>query len=781
MVKQRKNSGFTLAEMLIVVALIAILMGVAFIAVQTHQRSMTQLEYDTIAKEIFIAAQNHLTGAESLGLVKATNPKGIVGTSTEDEKYDSAEAEDKIYYLVVNGGSSAEASDMLSLMLPFGAIDPTIYYNGSYIIRYQPSSARVLDVFYSDPAKTTALTIRGVSLSGEDYATLMDSYRDLLNQNPAVNHKSDRQRYKGQYVVGWYGGEDANPPRGKELKEPELVIHNEEKLWLEVTDPNTDEHSIKLIITGSTSGAKKAIDLSDPAESDSDRVESDTSPYKVILDDITTAGLHFAELKANNKVSFVPGENLIIEAVAYNNKALTNIAYSGKKTTNSLFAELTDDDPDNYQFDTAVINNIRHLENLDALVSNFAVTANAAENGLETFSIAKAKQTSDMIWKDSDAQTNDFVSRIKTLNSVTDEPSIWLLDGESAATTAGKYYPVSPDYALTYDGQGNSVLNLDINFSGPAGMFGMLDKDALESGTFEIKNVIVRNTGTDGADKDFEIKSTGGSAGGLVGSMTGGTVTNCGAAVYVNGAAAGGLIGSAEGVTVTGSYSGGHTKDGKYLDIVTEATAARVNVIATGNAGGLIGSMTGGSAIDCYSTCSVKGGKAGGFAGSASGDISNSYCTGLVLGTGEVKDSSAVKAFVGSVNSDNAVAVSDCWYYSSINDNYYATLNADNKDGMKELGDSLAIPFDKDRLNADDTITTAFQAYQAFLGDEFKPDKAEPYDEYLTNHYQRTGETGKTDYPLKTIKQLDSLAPDFLAVHYGDWPAPEILVVNPRT
>ena len=302
-------------------------------------------------------------------------------------------------------------------------------------------------------------------------------------------------------------------------------------------------------------------------------MESGTSPYKVILDDITTAGLHFAELKADQG-NFIPGENLIIEAVAYNNKALTNISYSGKKTTNSLFAELTDDDPDNYQFDTAVINNIRHLENLDALVSNFAVTGNAAEDGLETFSIAKAKQISDMIWKDSDAQTNDFVSRIKTLNSVTDEPSIWLLDGESAATTAGKYYPVSPDYALTYDGQGNSVLNLDINFSGPAGMFGMLDKDALESGTFEIKNVIVRNTGTDGADKDLEIKSTGGSAGGLVGSMTGGEVTNCAAAVYVNGTtAAGGLIGSAEGVTVTGSYSGGHTKDGKYLDIVTEGAA----------------------------------------------------------------------------------------------------------------------------------------------------------------------------------------------------------------
>ncbi len=774
MVKKRKHGGFTLAEMLIVVAILIILFAVAFIMVQNHQRSMTQLEYDTIAKEIFIAAQNHLTGAESLGLVKATNPKGIVGNSTEDEKNDSAEAEDKIYYLVVNGGSSAEASDMLSLMLPFGAIDPTIYYNGSYIIRYQPSSARVLDVFYSDPAKTTALTIRGVSLGQGDYATLMGSYRDLLNQNPAVNHKSDRQRFKGQYVVGWYGGEDANPPRGKELKEPELVIHNEEKLWLEVTDPNTEEHSIKLIITGSTSGAKKAIDLSDPAESDKDRVESGTSPYKVILDDITTAGLHFAELKADQG-NFVPGENLIIEAVAYNNKALTNIAYSGKKTTNSLFAELraaADDDTG----DTAVIGNIRHLENLDARVSNFAVAGNAAGDGLETFSVKEAKQISDMNWKDNDAQTNDFVSGIKTLNNSSDEPSIWLWDGESAATTAGKYYPVSPDYAINYDGQGHSVMNLDIDHDGNAGMFGTLD-----GSNKKIENVIVRNSIED--DSALEIKG-GGSAGGLVGSMTGGEVTNCAAAVYVNGTtAAGGLIGYADGVEVKDSYAGGHTKHDpiNHTDhsgyLTGTSGEARVNVIATGDsgsAGGLIGSMTvdsggKGSATNCYSTCSVMGATAGGFAGTAGGEITNCYCTGLVLGTG---DDPAFKAFVGS----GGATGTGNWYYSIINDNYYAALNADNKDGMKELGDSLAIPFDKDRLNADDTITTAFQAYQTFLGDEFKPDEAKPYDGFLTNHYKGNEQT---DYPLKTIQQLDSSAPDYLAVHCGDWPAPEVLVVNP--
>jgi len=65
--KNRKVRGFTMAEMLIVVAIIMVLSGVAFIAVASHQRSMAQLERDTVAKEIFVAAQNHLTMAESQG------------------------------------------------------------------------------------------------------------------------------------------------------------------------------------------------------------------------------------------------------------------------------------------------------------------------------------------------------------------------------------------------------------------------------------------------------------------------------------------------------------------------------------------------------------------------------------------------------------------------------------------------------------------------------------------------------------------------------------------
>ena len=65
MIRRRRNDkGFTMAEMLMAVAIILILAGVAFIGVARYLRSMALLERDGIAKEIFIAAQNHLTAAK---------------------------------------------------------------------------------------------------------------------------------------------------------------------------------------------------------------------------------------------------------------------------------------------------------------------------------------------------------------------------------------------------------------------------------------------------------------------------------------------------------------------------------------------------------------------------------------------------------------------------------------------------------------------------------------------------------------------------------------------
>ena len=54
---------------------------------------------------------------------------------------------------------------------------------------------------------------------------------------------------------------------------------------------------------------------------------------------------------------------------------------------------------------------------------------------------------------------------------------------------------------------------------------------------------------------------------------------------------------------------------------------------------------------------------------------------------------------------------------------------------------------------------------------------AVPYDQILANRYKKGSDTV---YPFKTVSQLNAPGANtaFVARHYGDWPAPETLVVN---
>ena len=59
--KQKRRAAFTLAEFLTVIAIVGILASLSFVAVIRYQRKLRRLEMDQTAKEIFLAAQNHLT------------------------------------------------------------------------------------------------------------------------------------------------------------------------------------------------------------------------------------------------------------------------------------------------------------------------------------------------------------------------------------------------------------------------------------------------------------------------------------------------------------------------------------------------------------------------------------------------------------------------------------------------------------------------------------------------------------------------------------------------
>ena len=70
-------------------------------------------------------------------------------------------------------------------------------------------------------------------------------------------------------------------------------------------------------------------------------------------------------------------------------------------------------------------------------------------------------------------------------------------------------------------------------------------------------------------------------------------------------------------------------------------------------------------------------------------------------------------------------------------------------------------------------------SYNKFVGADWK--ETVPYDTDLVTFYQ-------AKYPLKTVVQLGAVLPEaeqeeeqidwFITTHYGDWPAPEIFIIN---
>ncbi len=710
---RRSHKGFTLAEMLIVIGIIAVLAAVAFIGIMSYLRGMTKLEYDGYAREIFVAAQNHLSMAQSQGYLGRTD----FGVEEKDEHGNGT----GVYYFVVaeNHAETLSSNSVLNLMLPMAAVDENLRLGGSYIVRYHKDSGQVLDVFYWSQ---TADRFRH-SYSGE-YADFLSKRED---KNALKTYESDRS------VIGYYGGVEAESlTHGSALTAPLLLVKNAETLTAVVTDPNSSDPNarLKLVITGVTSRNSRELPLSPTTALANVSYDAHEKRYTVTLDDITVNGQKFHSLFGTGADPLIPGENLVLQAVAYNNTELTNIAYSAERATNSLFADGTD-------LETAKIGYFRHLENLDNHISDLSYSVVALVH------ITKAEQITDMTWS-----------------------------GFTGAADAGcAYLPVSPAYGLEYDGQGHSIRALAVTetSTGNAGVFGSLTGAKLSNlkltdcsvtsedgnagalagsvtGTV-VENVLAVNSGS-GASPT--VTGTG-SVGGLIGSVSGGSVSGCAAALAVSGGSStGGLIGTAEsGASISACYAGGHTTNGKYGKTV-------YNVTGSGAAGGLIGTLRGSAVEYSYATCSARGGTAGGLIGTGtdSASITSCYATGLVKGTTQ-------GAFAGLL----AGTATDCHYFRIINERD-AEGGEDGSKGyeyLKAVNDA-----DRSGIAALDGNRSGYNA-EAGSGSA----SAVPYDSLLNLYYQ-----GK--FNLKSVVQLGGTVASggFVATHYGDWPAPETWVVN---
>ena len=812
--------------MLIVIAIIAVLAGVSFIAVQQHQRSLNQLDRDAVAKEIFIAAQNHLS------MAKSEKYHGVTDFGTPGDAKTDAGNNDVYYFY---SGNRPAVYDQI---LPFGAIDGTVLSN-SFIIRYQPEAAVVLDVFYWTTNSSNS-RFDCNELGAGDYAT-------LVGDDSGDKHKN----YKGTGLLGWFGGQDV-VKSGEPLNAPDIEVFNGDQLYVTIKDNNplttvTDVH-LKLIITGASSEAKAAIECT---ATSGNRISKDVNgKYKIVLDDITTENMHFTHINTDTDFQrpsdgkvFIPGENITVQAVSYSNSELTSVAYSGEWTTNSLFADISQKEPSTMFADTtaeimqdqdytvvmpdkndpwitAKISNIRHLENLDARISY--LDNNDISNKIN---ITNAMQVSDLDWK------NGFLQYFGGTAT--------LFDAGGSAVKQNCFIPVKPSHKtdgsepvsvpLNYEGKSieasvtgdttvckminHKISNIEVDNStgnmtlSSGGLFESVNGGSIKdlelvdikikmssgnagalAGTLEgtrIENVIAYNsTAATTANITTEVS---GSAGGLIGSAKNCTIEKSAAALIVSatGGNAGGLIGTAEGGTISACYSGGHTMEKKngtgdkaeVIGVIYDPD--NFNVTGSAYAGGLIGEAGAATISNSYSTCSAKGKNVGGLVGKASGTITNSYCTGLVgvIVGSDGKPVSGTSA--GAFAAECTGTTTGCSYFGIVNEFEDETLGYDYLTALPKVGTGDG---SKEGVTALDADANEYNTFTSVWSD------AVPYlKTTLMSYYgEGTGTARVPKYNLKSVEQLaGTLKADdndtteyFVATHYGDWPAPEIFVVN---
>lgn len=169
--------AYTLTEMLIVIAIIAITIGITVPTVTSVRRSMTYAQNNDYAKAIYLAAQSRLTQMRSMG---------ELGILEEASKSDDRSPTTSTYLYASSKSANTTTYD---LIVP-NTLDPAIR-NQQVIIEYHPKAGIVYSVFYYEGSKD-----------------LLDMYSSE-NLNKTIREGDEQKRRK--MGVGYYcvGSEDA--------------------------------------------------------------------------------------------------------------------------------------------------------------------------------------------------------------------------------------------------------------------------------------------------------------------------------------------------------------------------------------------------------------------------------------------------------------------------------------------------------------------------------------------------------------------------------------------
>lgn len=595
--KKLDRRGFTIAEALMVVAVLAVLFALVAPDLVKIRRNLNITRLDGTAQEIFLTAQNEMTDRKASGQLNKLEEEGTISPVDEGSEDPVTRP---LYYMTTE---TAEISmDQLTVFLS------TV--SGKCIIYLNPRSGDVTDVYYSENDLT---------------------YETVAQLREGLGGEDDREE-RADMGIGYYGGlksMSAEPSEEEEEHLPDtLELVNGEDLYLNLFYPRLgqafaypekiqtvitvkDEHSNTAVLTADGNSAADAATSAAAIYADVD-TNNDYTLY-VLLDSMNE-GESFTELFP----SLAAGDDITLTAsLSYDGKIMYRDATVG--SVNSLFAaKYTSDDSENYVLRRKGVefSRVRHLSNLHYYNQNDISAVQIADIDFEP---EVRKQTM--------LPVNRHLQELKEY-----------------------FAPVDLNQSgLTIDGRdgGGGILHILRNFeinSPEAGLFG--------SCTSSVNLCNLRLL-------DFNVSGEN-YAGALIGRIHSSgkvLVDNCGAyqteagrgTVAAGGPAgtqapAGGLIGAIDGI------------EGN--EITVQKSFAALNVTnAAGQTGGLIGKVSGGSQAspvmvqNSYSSGTVISGSGGAYEQTAGGLVGITADTVTIAGSfssSDVYGSAFCGALVGS-------------------------------------------------------------------------------------------------------------------------------------
>lgn len=606
------NSGFTMVELLTVIAILLLVGLIAVFSLSKLRRSLRQHELDARAEIIYVAAQNRMAelraagceGLYSKGLSDGDN--GVYAMAFDGTHMDESSRDVEFCYLYVNDASDKRTGAPAAL-LPDTAVDKDLW-NGCWCIEYAPATGSIYAVFYSESP--------------------LPSHTDLNGNYRNFNYRARTAS------VGYYGGDIAQTQDISKFN-PSISIENAEKLTVTFYSNNpsddTSAHPLTFTITISDQFGGSYTRTVTGLQGGLQQLDSRNYKYQWVLDDLSSPNKRFFA-QTVGKVSC--GTPITIKLTVSSTDPSIDTVFT-TRTTNGLFDDRTDL---GYGENTALVAYGRHLANLsDTSHVNAAI-------------ITSAVQIGDISFFDDPADKTDWYS-LYTANGVKFSPiyNKNLTSFSGIHFTSGSYeqhiingLTVSSSSAAglfsAFSGKISNAILVNSQITG--GVAGGLA--ARTDGALTLENCRVYLTelsGLKAASADaVPARITGTTAGGLVGIADHSlTIQNSFASTIIKGStAAAGLVGHAQGaVSVSRSYAD------SYLTAPT-----------TGGLVGTTGSISGLSLRDSYAAgYQVATDAAAGFVAGRLTNAHSAYSACAFPGTPQIIYTTAAEGTAANVSS----------------------------------------------------------------------------------------------------------------------------------